>query len=76
MWTTAEKQLRANPQKRETMEKYDKILVKGLGDKLEPMETTERQKQAFGFFNKEIEQLNTTDTTRKLEKQLLDPHTP
>jgi len=76
MWTMAEKTIRADPHKGKTMERYDQILEEELGDELKPIGTDERQKQAHDFFNMEIEQLDAIDTTRALETQLLDPHTP
>jgi hypothetical protein len=66
MCAMADNQLRDDPQKRETMQKYDRLLETQLppGSKLEPIGTDERRKQALDFFNSEIERLNAIDTTR------------
>jgi hypothetical protein len=66
MWAMADNQLRDDPQKSETMQKYDRLLEKKLppGSKLEPIGTDERRKQAFEFFDSEIERLNAIDTTK------------
>jgi hypothetical protein len=64
IWAIADNQLRDDPQKSKTMQKYDRLLETELGSKLEPIGTDERRKQAFAFFKSEIERLNAIDTTR------------
>jgi hypothetical protein len=60
MWALADKRLREDPRKRQILEKYDNFLEKQLpaGSKLAPIGTNQRRKQAFEFFNSEIQRLN------------------
>jgi hypothetical protein len=66
MWAMADDKLRDDPKKGEIMQKYDRLLEKKLpaGSNLESIGTDERRKQAFDFFESEIQRLNAIDTTR------------
>lgn len=68
LWTIAETELRKDPQKREKLEKYDRILENRLGSKLEPSETPERRKQVLDFLDKEIERLSGIDSETRLRR--------
>jgi hypothetical protein len=67
-WTIAEAELLKDPQKREKLERYNLILEKRLGSKLEPSGTPERRKQVLHFLSKEIERFNSTDSQTRLSK--------
>jgi hypothetical protein len=68
MWTTAEKRLREDPQKRKKLEEYDRILEEHFGARLEPIGTPERREQFRGFLNSEIEKLNDADSDTRLSR--------
>jgi len=68
MWTIAEEELRKDPQKREKLEQYDRILEDYFGSKLKPVGTLERREQFLGFLSSEIEKLDTTDCETRLRK--------
>ncbi|KIW24505.1 hypothetical protein, variant [Cladophialophora immunda] len=62
MWARAEEELRRDAQKREKMEKYDRILEDYFASKLKPIGTLERREQFLGFLSLEIEKLNRADS--------------
>jgi hypothetical protein len=68
MWTIAEAELREDPQKREKLEKFDRILEDHFKSKLKPVGTLERREQFLGFLGSEIEKLNKTDSETRLRK--------
>lgn len=62
MWTKADKKLRMDPQKREKLESYDRILEQQLGSKLKPIGTLERRKQVLDYVDSEIKRFKDADT--------------
>jgi len=67
-WTIAEAELLKDSQKREKLDKYNLILEKRLGSKLEPSGTPERRKHILDFLHKAVDKLNSADSQTRLSK--------
>jgi hypothetical protein len=68
MWTIVKAELRKDPQKREKLEKFDRILEDHFKSKLKPVRTLGRREQFLGFLGSKIEELNKTDSEIRLRK--------
>lgn len=67
MWAIAERELREDPQKREKLDRYDKILEDHFKSKLEPIGTPKRREQFREFFESEVKNLTSIDSETRLQ---------
>jgi len=68
IWALADQHLRKDPNKKQTLEKYDEILKQELGSALEPPGSEERKKQILKYLQSKTSQLDNPENETRLER--------